>query len=54
MSQITSSGRSLIYNRKSVGPRMEARGTLPLTCEDLVKHILVKTSHPEQLEAFYF
>ena len=31
MLQITSAGRSLLYCRKSVGPRMETWGTQPLT-----------------------
>ena len=37
ISQITSSGRALMYSRKSVGQRMKPWGTLALTqysCED--------------------
>ena len=43
-----SSGRSLMYSRKKVGPRMEAWGTLALN------EYSVKTFHPELPEAIYY
>ena len=48
MLQITSSRRSLMCSRKSVGPRMEPSGTQALT------YILMKTSHSEALKVVYY
>ena len=46
MLQITSSGKSLMYSKKSVGPRMEHEA---LRNSSINWIFFVKTSHPEPL-----